>query len=77
LKIKIQEAIEFSLFFLALGFGSDESFAQQPSAPSVGLNVGQKIPPFLAHGQNGHEVPPESWKGANGTVPLFFRSTGS
>jgi hypothetical protein len=74
LKTKILEAIVFSLFFLALGFGSEESSAQEPPAPSVGLNVGQKIPPFLAHDQNGHDVSSESLKGANGTVLLFFRS---
>ena len=63
------EALVFSLCLLALGCGSDKS-----SPNLTGPNIGQKMPPFVAHDQFGHEVSSETLKGSSGTVLLFFRS---
>lgn len=54
--------------------------AQQPQpgvgagAPSIGLEVGSKIPAFELRDQNGQKHSNETLKGANGTILLFFRS---
>jgi cytochrome oxidase Cu insertion factor (SCO1/SenC/PrrC family) len=66
------EAIIFSVLFLALG-----SALQNPpsdAAPSIGIAVGEKMPPFTATDQSGNEVSSDSLKGPNGTVLVFFRS---
>jgi hypothetical protein len=60
-----------SFCFLALGFGPDKP---PQGASSIGSNVGQKMPPFTALDQFGHEVSSDTLKGPNGTVLLFFRS---
>jgi hypothetical protein len=41
---------------------------------SIGLAVGQKAPAFSATDQNGQLQTPDTLKGPNGTVLLFFRS---
>ncbi len=66
------EFIILSVFFSALGFAP-----QNPpldSAPSIGINVGEKMPSFAASDQYGHEVSSDTLKGPNGTVLVFFRS---
>src|SRR6202023_409917 len=40
----------------------------------VGLDVGQKAPPFSLHDQYGQEQTLETLKGSKGTVLLFYRS---
>ncbi len=62
----------FSFCLLALGCTSDKSSSPRPT--STGPSLGQKMPPFIARDQFGHEVSSDSLKGANGTVLLFFRS---
>jgi len=62
----------FSVCLLALGCTSDKSSSPRPA--STGQSVGQKMPPFIARDQFGHEVSSDTLKGANGTVLLFFRS---
>jgi hypothetical protein len=57
---------------LALGCTSDKSSSPRPTL--TGPRVGQRMPPFIASDQFGHEVSSDSLKGANGTVLLFFRS---
>jgi hypothetical protein len=64
----------FSLCLLASGFGSNNSSALQSASPSTRSNIGQKMPPFSAPDQFGHEVSSDTLKGSNGTVLLFFRS---
>ncbi len=41
---------------------------------SIGLEVGQKAPPFSVRDQFGRVQTLETLKGTNGTVLLFFRS---
>jgi hypothetical protein len=62
----------FSFCLFALGCTSGKSFSARPA--STGPSVGQKMPPFIARDQFGHEVSSDSLKDANGTVLLFFRS---
>lgn len=64
----------FSFCLLALGCGSGNSSAPHSALPSTGPNVGQKMPPFTARDQFGHDVSRDALKGPNGTVLLFFRS---
>jgi cytochrome oxidase Cu insertion factor (SCO1/SenC/PrrC family) len=66
------EAIIFSVLFLALGFAFQNS--PNDAAPSIGIAVGEKMPPFSATNQFGNEVSSDSLKGPNGTVLVFFRS---
>jgi peroxiredoxin len=40
----------------------------------IGLDVGQKAPPFLATDQFGRQQSLDMLKGPKGTVLLFFRS---
>lgn len=51
---------------------------QQPpsneAAPSIGIEVGSRIPAFQLRDQKGQKQSNEMLKGANGTVLLFFRS---
>ena len=63
-----------SLCLLGLGCGSDKSSSPHPTSPSIGSNVGQKMPPFSARDQFGQDVSSDTLKGSNGTVLLFFRS---
>ncbi len=64
----------FSLCLLALGCWSDKSSSTHLASPLTGSNVGQKMPPFTARDQFGHNISDETLKGTNGTVLLFFRS---
>lgn len=61
-----------SVLFLALGLGPQQS--PKGTTSSIGISVGQKMRPFAAPDQFGHEVSSDTLKGPNGTVLLFFRS---
>ncbi len=74
LKLRTLEALLFSLSLLTLGCRPDKSSSLGPASPSIGSNVGQKMPPFAARDQFGEEKSSETLKGSNGTVLLFFRS---
>lgn len=71
MKIRSLEALMLSFCFLAFGFSPGKP---PQGASSIGSNVGQKMPPFTAPDQFGHEVSSDTLKGPNGTVLLFFRS---
>ena len=65
-----------SLFAIAMYAGGQQppsSYAAKP-APSIGLEVGSKIPAFQLRDQKGQKQSNETLKGANGTILLFFRS---
>jgi hypothetical protein len=65
-------ALILSVFFLALGFAPQKP--PEETTQSIGIGIGQKMPPFTAPDQFGHEVSSDALKGPNGTVLLFFRS---
>jgi cytochrome oxidase Cu insertion factor (SCO1/SenC/PrrC family) len=61
-----------SVLFLALGSALQNS--PSDAAPSIGIAVGEKMPPFHATDQFGNDVSSDALKGRNGTVLVFFRS---
>lgn len=63
----------FAIAMYAAGQQSPPNHAAKP-APSIGLEVGNKIPAFQLRDQKGQEQSNETLKGANGTILLFFRS---
>jgi cytochrome oxidase Cu insertion factor (SCO1/SenC/PrrC family) len=72
--MKVAVAIFF--FFGLFGFrgGQENPPTNQAVPPSLGLEVGQKAPPFALPDQFGHQQSNETLKGSKGTVLLFFRS---
>jgi len=66
------EAVVLMFGILAFGRGLDR--APEGTDSLIGINVGQKMPPFTATDQLGHEVSSDTLKGSGGTVLLFFRS---
>ena len=73
-KMKIAVAILCLVGLSAIASGQDNTAANHAIAPSVGLQVGERVPAFALHDQFGHECTSESLKGSKGTVLLFFRS---
>lgn len=64
----------FSFCLMGLAYGSDKPAALSLASPLTASNVGQKMPPFTARDQFGHDISSDGLKGPNGTVLLFFRS---
>ena len=74
MKKRSLNALMFSFCLFAFGCGSDKSSSPKLVSPLTGSSAGQKMPPFVAHDQFGHEVSSETLKGSRGVVFLFFRS---
>ena len=68
------QALTFVLCLLGVGCGLNRSSSPSLVSPLAGSNVGQKMPPFTARDQFGHDVSSDSLQSPNGTVLLFFRS---
>lgn len=69
---RIWEVFFLSALLTVLSFAA-QTPAQEP-APSIGIAVGEKAPPFTATDQFGDQVSSDNLKGPNGTVLVFFRS---
>jgi len=69
-------AVVISLFGILMLAGAQQPKAGEAAgpAPSIGLEVGSKVPAFELRDQNGQKQSNETLKGANGTILLFFRS---
>jgi cytochrome oxidase Cu insertion factor (SCO1/SenC/PrrC family) len=64
-------------FFMGLaGFaaGQENVSASRATAPSVGIEIGQRAPAFTLPDQFGRQQSNDTLKGSKGTVLLFFRS---
>jgi cytochrome oxidase Cu insertion factor (SCO1/SenC/PrrC family) len=72
--MKIAVAILCLVGLSALARGQNNPAANHAIAPSVGLQIGGRVPAFALHDQFGHECSNETLKGSKGTVLLFFRS---
>ena len=74
MRARALQALTFVLCLLGVGCGSNRSSSPSLVSPLAGSNVGQKMPPFTARDQFGHDVSSDSLQSPNGTVLLFFRS---
>ena len=70
--MKIGIAVLCSVGLLALG--QENRPPSDGVAPSIGLEIGQRVPTFALPDQFGHEQSNETLKGSKGTILLFFRS---
>jgi len=72
MNLRSWELMILSVFLLGLGLAPQNTPVD--SAPSIGINIGDKMPSFTGLDQFGHEVSSGTLRGPNGTVLLFFRS---
>lgn len=72
--MKIAVGILFLLGLSTLASGQNNPDTNHAIAPSIGLQIGERVPAFALHDQFGHEWTNETLKGSKGTVLLFFRS---
>ena len=72
--MKIAIAMLFSIGVLAVATAQEKAPAADVVTPSVGLEIGQRVPAFVLTDQFGHEQSNETLKSSKGTVILFFRS---
>ena len=69
---KVGTVLTLVALFVTLAFAAQQS--PPIDKPSIGIAIGQKMPPFTAVDQLGHDVSSDTLIGQNGTVLLFFRS---
>ena len=72
--MRIATTVLCLISILTVGIAQEKGSSQQAVSASVGLPVGEKVPPFTLRDQFDRPQSNETLRGSNGTILLFFRS---